>query len=287
VPAPNSLLGALESLVGSAALSSRRWIWEQYDHMVMADTVQRPGGDAAVVRVHGTEKGLAISCDVTPRYCAADPREGAKQAVAECWRNLTAVGAEPLAITDCMNFGNPERPEIMGEFVEAVKGMADACTALSFPVVSGNVSLYNETNGRAIHPTPVVGAVGLVPDVRRVPKGWRTGDVVLLAEASAISLAGSELQARYGEVAGSPPRLDLVAEARLVALLWRAAPLCTHVHDAAEVRGVFRLAPVEHVGEVAEEPGPAQAAPSHDHPVAAGGAHHPQRVLRFPDVAVA
>ena len=110
-----------------------------------------------MVRVHGTEKGLAISCDVTPRYCAADPREGAKQAVAECWRNLTATGADPLAITDCMNFGNPERPEIMGEFVEAVKGMADACTALSFPVVSGNVSLYNETNGVAIPPTPAIG----------------------------------------------------------------------------------------------------------------------------------
>ena len=165
VPAPNSLLGALESLMGSPHLSSRRWIWEQYDHMVMADTVQRPGGDAAVVRVHGTEKGLAISCDVTPRYCAADPREGAKQAVAECWRNLTAVGADPLAITDCMNFGNPERPEIMGEFVEAVKGMADACTALSFPVVSGNVSLYNETNGVAIPPTPAIGGIGLIPDI--------------------------------------------------------------------------------------------------------------------------
>jgi len=158
VPAPNSQLGALERLVGSPHLSSRRWIWKQYDHMVMADTGQRPGGDAAGVRLHGTDKGLAISCDVTPRYCAADPFEGAKQAVAECWRNLTATGADPLAITDCMNFGNPERPEIMGEFVEAVKGMADACTALSFPVVSGNVSLYNETNGRAIPPTPVVGA---------------------------------------------------------------------------------------------------------------------------------
>ena len=168
VPAPNSLLGALESLMGSPHLSSRRWIWEQYDHMVMADTVQRPGGDAAVVRVHGTEKGLAISCDVTPRYCAADPREGAKQAVAECWRNLTAVGADPLAITDCMNFGNPERPEIMGEFVEAVKGMADACTALSFPVVSGNVSLYNETNGVAIPPTPAIGGIGLIPDIAKM-----------------------------------------------------------------------------------------------------------------------
>jgi phosphoribosylformylglycinamidine synthase len=117
VPAPNSLLSALETMMGSPHLCSRRWIWEQYDHMVMADTVQRPGGDAGVVRVHGTEKALAISCDVTPRYCAADPYQGAKQAVAECWRNLTVTGADPLAITDCMNFGNPERPEIMGEFV--------------------------------------------------------------------------------------------------------------------------------------------------------------------------
>src|SRR6476620_5178184 len=129
--------------MGSPHLSSRRWIWEQYDHMVMADTVQRPGGDAAVVRVHGTQKGLAISCDVTPRYCAADPH----------------------AITDCMNFGNPERPEIMGEFVQAVQGMAEACSALSFPVVSGNVSLYNETNGVAIPPTPAIGGIGLIPDI--------------------------------------------------------------------------------------------------------------------------
>ena len=167
VPAPNSLLGALETMMGSPHLSSRRWIWQQYDHMVMADTVQRPGGDAGVVRVHGTEKALAISCDVTPRYCAADPYQGAKQAVAECWRNLTATGADPLAITDCMNFGNPERPEIMGEFVGAVKGMAEACTALSFPVVSGNVSLYNETNGIAIPPTPAIGGIGLIPDVAK------------------------------------------------------------------------------------------------------------------------
>src|SRR6185436_15566151 len=120
------------TLLGSPHLSSRRWIWEQYDHTVMADTVQRPGGDAAVVRIHGTRKGLAASCDVTPRYCQADPFEGGKQAVAECWRNLTATGAEPLAITDCMNFGNPERPEIMGEFVGCIGGMAEACRALEF-----------------------------------------------------------------------------------------------------------------------------------------------------------
>ena len=182
VPAPNSLLGALETMMGSPHLSSRRWIWEQYDHMVMADTVQRPGGDAGVVRVHGTEKALAISCDVTPRYCAADPYQGAKQAVAECWRNLTATGADPLAITDCMNFGNPERPEIMGEFVGAVKGMAEACTALAFPVVSGNVSLYNETNGIAIPPTPAIGGIGLIPDVAKMATLAlkHDGDVLIL-----------------------------------------------------------------------------------------------------------
>ena len=218
VPAPNSLLGALESLMGSPHLSSRRWIWEQYDHMVMADTVQRPGGDAAVVRVHGTEKGLAISCDVTPRYCAADPREGAKQAVAECWRNLTAVGADPLAITDCMNFGNPERPEIMGEIVDAVKGMADACTALSFPVVSGNVSLYNETNGVAIPPTPAIGGIGLIPDIAEM------ATIALKQDGNALILIGSDGshlgQSLYQELAcgqyeGAPPPVDLAAERRV------------------------------------------------------------------------
>src|SRR3989304_5502516 len=149
--------------------------------MVMTVTVQRPGGGAAVVRIHGTHKGLAISCDVTPRYCAADAREGAKQAVAECWRNLTAAGADPLAITDCMNFGNPERPEIMGEFAAAVEGMAEACRALSFPVVSGNVSLYNETNGVAIPPTPAIGGVGLLPDITQMATVAlkRDGDLLL------------------------------------------------------------------------------------------------------------
>ena len=215
VPAPNSVLGVLETIIGSRHLSSRRWIWEQYDHMVMADTVQRPGGDAAVVRLHGSQKGLAISCDVTPRYCAADPYQGAKQAVAECWRNLTATGSDPLAITDCMNFGNPERPEIMGEFVAAVKGMAEACTALSFPVVSGNVSLYNETNGVAIPPTPAVGGIGLIPDIATMATIalTRDGDVLIL-----IGPEGSHLgQSLYQELAtgtyeGAPPHVDLDAE---------------------------------------------------------------------------
>ena len=218
VPAPNSLLGALETMMGSPHLSSRRWIWQQYDHMVMADTVQRPGGDAGVVRVHGTEKALAISCDVTPRYCAADPYKGAKQAVAECWRNLTATGADPLAITDCMNFGNPERPEIMGEFVGAVKGMAEACTALSFPVVSGNVSLYNETNGIAIPPTPAIGGIGLIPDVAKM------ATLALKEDGDTLILIGPEGhhlgQSLYQELAagrydGAPPPVDLDAERRV------------------------------------------------------------------------
>ncbi len=213
-----SILGALETMMGSPHLSSRRWIWEQYDHMVMADTVQRPGGDAAVVRVHGTQKGLAISCDVTPRYCAADPREGAKQAVAECWRNLTAVGADPLAITDCMNFGNPERPEIMGEFVGAVEGMAEACTALAFPVVSGNVSLYNETNGVAIPPTPAIGGIGLIPDIAQMAHASRSSARAIVSSCSApraaISANRSLCRSCSTGSDGAPPPVDLDAERR-------------------------------------------------------------------------
>ena len=239
VPAPNSQLGALERLVGSPHLSSRRWIWKQYDHMVMADTVQRPGGDAAVVRVHGTGKGLAISCDVTPRYCAADPFEGAKQAVAECWRNLTAVGADPLAITDCMNFGNPERPEIMGEFAGAVEGMAAACTALSFPVVSGNVSLYNETNGVAIPPTPAIGGIGLIPDIATMATLAlkRPGDVLMLLGAEAGHLGQSlYMQVMLNRSWGAPPPVDLEAERRagdLVRALIRNGSLSA-VHDVSD-----------------------------------------------------
>ena len=152
----------------------------------------------------------------------------------EAARNVACAGGEPLGFTDCLNFGNPEKPEIGWELSEAIDGIAAACEALGLPVVSGNVSLYNETNGRAIHPTPVVGAVGLVEDVRRVPSRWRDGDVIYTAFASVLSLAGSEYQARFGEVGGTPAPLDLEAEARLVSFLWRAAPLATLVHDAAE-----------------------------------------------------
>ena len=167
VPAPNSVLGTLKDLMGGPHLSSRRWIWEQYDHMVMGDTIGRPGGDAGVVRIHGTKKAIAVTCDVTPRYVTADPQEGTKQAVVETWRNLVAGGADPLAITDNLNFANPERPEVMGQFVASVRGMGEACRALDYPVVSGNVSLYNETNGTGIPPTPAIGGVGLVPDSRK------------------------------------------------------------------------------------------------------------------------
>ena len=157
----------------------------------MGDTIQRPGGDAAVVRVHGTSKGLALTCDVTPRYVLADPVMGAKQAVAESWRNLIAVGADPLAITDNMNFGNPERPEIMGQFVGAIQGMKEACEVLKYPVVSGNVSLYNETNGVAIPPTPAIGGVGLVPD---------------LARTATLALEGRGRPAGGDRPRGRPPR---------------------------------------------------------------------------------
>ncbi|WP_414901842.1 phosphoribosylformylglycinamidine synthase subunit PurL [Sphingomonas flavalba] len=222
VPASTDIAADLLKLMASPDLASRRWIWEQYDHMVGADTVQRPGGDAAVVRVHGTQKGLAISTDCTPRYCYADPYEGGKQAIAECWRNLTAVGATPLATTDCMNFGNPQRPEVMGQFVGCIEGMAEACTALAFPIVSGNVSLYNETRNddgttSAILPTPAIGGVGLLAD-------WsRSATVAFKAEGEAIVLIGATaghlgqslwLREIAGREDGPPPPVDLTAERR-------------------------------------------------------------------------
>ena len=164
----SNILKDLNTMIMHPDLSSRKWIWEQYDHMVMADTVVRPGSDAAVVRVHGTNKGLAMSTDCSPVYCKHNPYEGGKHAVVETWRNIIASGALPIAITDCMNFGNPEKPEIMGQFVECIRGMGDACSKLNYPVVSGNVSLYNETNGEGIYPTPAIGGVGLIKDLSNV-----------------------------------------------------------------------------------------------------------------------
>ena len=200
-------------------MASKRWIWSQYDRHVMADTTasSEDPADAAIVRVHGTNKALAITTDCTPRYCFADPFEGGKQAVAEAWRNLTAVGADPIAITDCLNFGNPERPEIMGQFVGCVEGMAEACKVLDFPVVSGNVSLYNETDGRAIPPTPAVGGLGLIPDLaKRTGFGGMQADNVLVLVGETTGALGASLFMRHieGRETGAPPRVDLAAEKR-------------------------------------------------------------------------
>lgn len=217
VKAVDDLNKAAMDLIGGPNLCSRRWIWEQYDHMVMGDTIQRPGGDAAVVRVHGTMKGLAISTDVTPRYCFADPVEGGKQAVAETWRNITAVGALPLAITNCLNFGNPERKDIMGQFVGCLEGMGEACRALDYPIVSGNVSLYNETNGKGILPTPAIGGVGVMQDIDRMAtiafEG--SGQTVVLIGETKDELGASLYQREIlKEDAGLPPVVDLAVERR-------------------------------------------------------------------------
>jgi phosphoribosylformylglycinamidine synthase II len=225
---------ALLELLASPALRSRAFVFRRYDQLVGSRTVRRPGLDAAVLRLRPSMRGLAVSLDGQGRIARLDPFTGGALAVLEAARNVACAGGEPIGVTDCLNFGNPEKPEVGWELAQAIDGIAAACEALGVPVVSGNVSLYNETNGRAIPPTPVVGAVGLVEDVRRVPKGWREGDVILAAFASTPTLAGSEYQARYGEVGGTPPPLDLEAEARLVSLLWQAAPLATLVHDAAE-----------------------------------------------------
>jgi phosphoribosylformylglycinamidine synthase len=210
-------LECLQRLLASPALASKRWIWEQYDHLVMGNTVKRPGGDAAVIRVSPSGKALALATDCTPRYCRADPERGGAQAVAESWRNLTAVGAEPLAITDNMNFGNPERPEIMGQFVGAIEGMREACLALAYPVVSGNVSLYNETIGRAILPTPVIGGVGLIANTGTAVDLAlkRDGDaVVLIGDTTGHLGASLYLREIEGREAGPPPPVDLAAERR-------------------------------------------------------------------------
>ncbi|MBE7637183.1 phosphoribosylformylglycinamidine synthase subunit PurL [Sneathiella sp. P13V-1] len=215
VQAPNDLGATLVQMMGSPNIASRKWIWEQYDHMVMGDTIQRPGGDAGVVRVHGTDKALAVTTDCTPRYCFAHPQTGGAQAVAETWRNLTATGAKPLAITDCMNFGNPERPEIMGQFVGCIDGMRDACNALDYPVVSGNVSLYNETNGTGIFPTPAIGGVGLLEKSEHMM-------TLALKDAGETIMVVGETKGEMGQTIylkeiegreeGAPPSVDLATE---------------------------------------------------------------------------
>jgi phosphoribosylformylglycinamidine synthase subunit PurL len=239
VAAPMTVADALTRLIASPDLCSKRWVFEQYDYIIGGNTVQRPGGDAAVVRVNDGPAALALTTDVTPRYCEADPFEGGKQAVAEAWRNLTAVGALPLALTDNLNFGNPERPEIMGQFVGCVRGIGEACRALDFPVVSGNVSLYNETNGRAILPTPTIGGVGLIRDfTRQATLAFKAqGDAIFIVGATRGWL-GQSLYLRdiCGREDGAPPPVDLTAERRngdfVRTLIERG--IATAVHDISD-----------------------------------------------------
>ena len=205
------------NLIGCPDLCSRAWVWNQYDSTIGGQTVRRPGqADAAVVRIEGHDRALALTTDCTPRYCAADPETGGAQAVAEAWRNLTATGARPLAITDNMNFGNPEKPEIMGQFAASVRGISAACRALDFPVVSGNVCLYNETEGRGILPTPAIGGLGVLDDAARaVGQALRPGLSLVLVGATAGHLGQSLwLREIAGQEAGPPPPVDLAAERR-------------------------------------------------------------------------
>jgi phosphoribosylformylglycinamidine synthase len=250
---------ALLALLGSPNLCSRAWVYRQYDQLVQASTVIRPGGDAAVVRVPGTGRGLAVSTDCNPRYCTLDPYLGAKHAVAEAARNVAVTGARPLAITNCLNFGSPERPEVMWQFVECVRGMGDACRVLGTPVVSGNVSFYNETRGAgAIPPTPTIGMVGLLEDVTRaVAAPFRgPGDVVILLGATRAEIGASEyLAVRHGLERGAPPELDLEREGRLHALLVEAGQggLLRSAHDVSDGGLAVALAECSIRGEVGVE----------------------------------
>ena len=238
-PGGDTMLTALAKLMGSPDLCSRRWIWEQYDHTVMGDTIIAPGGDAALVRIHDTNRALAISTDVTPRYVKADPHEGGKQAVAETYRNICAVGASPLAITNCLNFGNPERPEIMAQFVGAIEGVAEACEALNYPVISGNVSLYNETNGQAIPPTPAIGGVGVLDDVTKAVRvgGAEAGEELIAIGVTRGHLGQSLYMRELFEIEeGAPPPVDLAAERKAGELIRKLIDegLVTACHDVSD-----------------------------------------------------
>ncbi|MBU1335623.1 MAG: phosphoribosylformylglycinamidine synthase subunit PurL [Alphaproteobacteria bacterium] len=251
---------ALLALMGGHQTASRRWVYEQYDTLIQGNSLQRPGGDAGVIRVEGhATKGLAFSSDVTPRYCEADPYEGGKQAVAECWRNLTATGAEPLAATDNLNFGNPERPEIMGQLVHAIKGIGEACLALEFPIVSGNVSLYNETNGQGILPTPTIGGVGLLPDWNQMARiGFAAANEVILligAPPSRGTHLGQSIYLRdlFGRKDGPAPHVDLAHEKRtgdFVRKLIRSgvATACHDLSDGGLAVGLAEMAVASGIG---------------------------------------
>ena len=265
---PDDYAAALLTLIGNANGASRRWVYEQYDTLVQGNTLASPGGDAGIIRVGTGGKALAFTVDVTPRYVEADPFEGGKQAIAECWRNLTAVGAEPLAATDNLNFGNPERPEIMGQLVGAIKGIGEACRELDFPIVSGNVSLYNETSGEGILPTPAIGGVGLLPDLsRRAAAAFASeGDVIAVIGGHGTHLGQSAyLRDILGREEGAPPPVDLAAERRrgdFVRELIRSGRV-TAVHDISSGGLAVALAEMAMAGAKGARvkvPAPAHAA---------------------------
>jgi len=258
-PESTDIAADLLKLIGCPDLASRRWIWEQYDSQVGGDTVQKSGGDAAVVRLHGTNKALAMSTDCSPRYCFADPYEGGKQAVAETYRNISAVGATPLAITNCLNFANPQRPEIMGQIVGCLEGMGDACRALDYPIVSGNVSLYNESKatggGSAILPTPAIGGVGLMEDWNKSATiaFKAAGDTIWLIGGAGSHL-GQTLWLReiLGREEGPPPPVDLAKEranGELVRSLIAAGSV-TAVHDVSDGGLLVALAEMAMAGKI-------------------------------------
>ena len=234
-----SPVDALRTILGSPTVASKRWVYRQYDHMVRTNSIVLAGMGAGVVRIKGTNRALAMSTDGNGRYCYLNPRRGAMLALAEAARNVACAGALPIGGTNCLNFGNPERPEIMWQFVEAVEGLADACRALDIPITGGNVSLYNETDGQAIYPTPIIGVVGLIENATRVVSRTfkQAGDEVVLLGEGYGELGGSEyLKAIYGLVQGQPPELNLDKERSLIALLTRAASsgLLQSAHDCSD-----------------------------------------------------
>lgn len=258
-PFGTDITGDLLKLMASPDIASRRWIWEQYDQKVGGDTVQAPGGDAAVVRIHGTNKALAITTDCTPRYCFADPYEGGKQAIAESYRNLSAVGATPLAVTNCLNFANPQRPEIMGQIVGCLEGMSEACIALDTPIVSGNVSLYNESKATegssAILPTPTIGAVGLLRDwSKSATIAFKAAgeDVVLIGHTKGHVGQSIWLRECHGREEGAPPPVDLAAERRAGELIRDliAEGLVTAVHDCSDGGAAVTVAEMALAGDI-------------------------------------
>ncbi|MGA1025936.1 MAG: phosphoribosylformylglycinamidine synthase subunit PurL [Lutimaribacter sp.] len=257
VPAIDPIDG-LKALLATPNYAAKQWVYEQYDSMVMADSLRTPGLGAGIVRVHGTDKALAFTSDVTPRYVRANPIEGGKQAVAEAYRNLVAVGARPLATTDNLNFGNPEKPEIMGQFVGAIQGIGAACLALDTPIVSGNVSLYNETDGQPILPTPTICAVGLIDTPEQAILGTaRDGHVALLIGETAGHLGQSALLAEvFNREDGDAPAVDLDAEKRNGQFILDNHALitaCTDLADGGLAMAAFEMAEAAGVGIVLDD----------------------------------